>query len=87
MWLNILMMVISSDVMKRLVGKVIDGILESKTADNIISDKNKVVLADVLLGDILNSPDHSIGGVMAEKIIGKVIKSTGNNVTSFIVKD
>jgi hypothetical protein len=80
-------MVISSSAMQRLVSRVIDGILESKTADNIISDKNKVVLADVLLGDVLKSTEHSIGGVMAERIIGKVIKSTGNNVTSFMVQE
>lgn len=40
-----------------------------------------------LLDDILDSKTHSIDKQLGELIVAKVIKSTGNNITAFIVRD
>lgn len=50
-------------------------------------DQSKLYIADKLLGDVLGSKVYAITPEYAEKIITKVIKSGGNKVTDFIVKD
>ena len=52
-----------------------------------VSTKEKLLLADILVDDVVRSEDYHINDVIAERIIVNVIKSTGNKVTSFIVKD
>jgi len=47
----------------------------------------KVELANDLLLDVLNSKGYSISNIYAQSIIETVIKSSGNKVTDFIIKD
>ena len=46
-----------------------------------LDDKNKVLLANEMLSDV------SIGDTMAEMMIIKIVKSSGNRVSDFIIKD
>ena len=52
-----------------------------------ISDGDKLIIADMLLTDVLKSKKATIDNVYAEKIITTVIKSQGNKIQEFIVKD
>lgn len=47
----------------------------------------KLQLADMLIDEVVKSTDYSINNTIAERIVVNVIKSTGNRVSSFIVKD
>jgi hypothetical protein len=49
------------------------------------SKQKSIVL--FLLGELVNSKDSSIDNATAETIISLAIKSNGNKVTSFIIKD
>lgn len=47
----------------------------------------KLEIADMLLTDVLGSKTHTINNEYAEHIITTVIKSQGNKIQEFIVKD
>jgi Ca2+-binding EF-hand superfamily protein len=49
--------------------------------------QEQIVIAYDILVDILKSKDYHISNPMAEKIIETVIKSNGNKVIEFILKD
>ena len=53
----------------------------------MLSNADKLVLADILLTDVLKSKDATITNEYAERIITTVIKSQGNKIQEFIVKD
>lgn len=46
-----------------------------------LDDKNKVLLANEMLSNV------SIGDKIAEEMIIKIVKSSGNRVSDFIIKD
>jgi hypothetical protein len=48
--------------------------------------EKKVVLLKTL-DDILESKTTTVDKQLGELVVSKVIKSTGNNITAFIVKD
>lgn len=52
-----------------------------------MSDDSKLIIADHLLKDVLKSNSSTISPKYAESIIKTVIKSGGNKITDFIVKD
>ena len=52
-----------------------------------ITRQEQIIVAYDILVDILVSKDYRINNVMAEKIIETVIKSKGNKVIEFILKD
>ena len=54
---------------------------------NRLGYQAKKSLALYILEDILNSSDSNIDNKVAEQIITTVIKSKGNKVSSFILKD
>lgn len=53
----------------------------------ILPMKYKKALVLMLLDDILDSKTTTVDKQLGELIVSKVIKSTGNNITAFIVKD
>lgn len=59
----------------------------SKYISNKISSKAKVELAKKLLIDVLESADDSIKNAEASSIIETVVRSQGNKVVDFIIKD
>lgn len=48
---------------------------------NWLDDKNKILLANELLSDV------KIGDTMAEQMLIKIVKSSGNRISDFIIKD
>jgi hypothetical protein len=48
--------------------------------------EQKALVLDVLF-DLVNSRDSQIDKVFGEQVVATVVKSTGNNITAFIVKD
>jgi len=52
-----------------------------------LSWKTKKILTLFLLEDILKSKTSSIDNATAEKIITMAVKSRGNKVTGFTIKD
>ncbi len=52
-----------------------------------LSRKTQKIIIMYLLEQIVNSKDSSIDNAMAENIITLAVKSVGNKVTSFIIKD
>jgi len=46
-----------------------------------LDDKNKVLLANELLSGV------KIGDTMAEQMLIKIVKSSGNRISDFIIKD
>lgn len=52
-----------------------------------LDSKNKVELAEVMLKDVQESEDYSIKSAKAEVILETVIKSNGNKITDFILRD
>jgi hypothetical protein len=48
--------------------------------------KQKAIVLSVL-EDLVNSKDSQIDKAFGELVVATVIKSTGNNITAFIVKD
>lgn len=46
-----------------------------------LDDKNKVLLANEMLSNV------SIGDKIAEEMIIKIVKSSGNRVSDFIIRD
>jgi len=47
----------------------------------------QILLAKYIVEDIQGCTDYSIGNTVAEKIIEAVVKSSGNKVTAFVLKD
>lgn len=47
----------------------------------------QIAIARDVLEDIQKSTDYSINNAVSEKIIEAVIKSSGNKITAFILKD
>ena len=47
----------------------------------------QILLAKDIVEDIQGCTDYSIGNAVAEKIIEAVVKSSGNKVTAFVLKD
>jgi hypothetical protein len=54
---------------------------------SFLDDGVKLELADQLLTEVLESNTHTINNVYAEHIITTIIKSQGNKIKEFIVKD
>jgi hypothetical protein len=54
---------------------------------SFLDDGVKLELADQLLTEVLESNTHTINNVYAEHIITTIIKSQGNKIQEFIVKD
>lgn len=52
-----------------------------------MSDQDKLKVADLTLSEVLASKYYNITPEYAEKIITTVIKSNGNKITDFIVRD
>ncbi len=52
-----------------------------------LPDIDKKELAVNLLDEVLSSKDTAIDNTTAERIITNTIKSVGNKVTAFVVKD
>lgn len=52
-----------------------------------LSDFNKVELAEDLLKDIQTGATYSISDTRAKEIIETVVKSSGNKVVDYILKD
>jgi hypothetical protein len=49
--------------------------------------KDKLLLADSLIYEVVKSKDCSVNNAIAERIVVNIIKSSGNKVTSFMVAD
>lgn len=47
----------------------------------------QITLAKDILEEIQNSADYNISNKNAEKIIESIVKSSGNKITDFILKD
>jgi hypothetical protein len=54
---------------------------------NFLDYGTKLELADRLLTEVLESNTYTINNIYAEHIITTVIKSKGNKIQEFIVKD
>lgn len=52
-----------------------------------ISDENKKALLIHLMDDIVDGTTSSIDKVTAERLLVKIIKSVGNSISAFIVRD
>jgi len=52
-----------------------------------LSGKDKVLIAEIALNHVLDSKKDSISNSMAERLITTIIKSSGNKIVSFIIKD
>ena len=53
----------------------------------VLSRHEQKAIALYVLEDILTSKDSSIDSQYAELVVEKCIKSTGNKITAFLVKD
>lgn len=52
-----------------------------------VSDQDKLIIADRCLKDVQTSKYYAIPNTMAESLMRSIIKSNGNKIVDFIVKD
>ena len=52
-----------------------------------VSEQDKLTIADKCLKDVQASKYHGIPNAMAESMMRSIIKSNGNKIVDFIVRD